>query len=600
MRSKKTNSNGDVMDIDDDIVDSDTELINSQPFLGFNEEDRGTAKLMGKKRGAQDNPPAQKNVKRAAPLSGQRVSGGNHQEKDDGADGFSEHRLQHRQETRFSGCLWCPERFGRRRWKETQGGGLSNTPEWVRFFSQFPHEFVVGGDFNAHHPFWGDAEVCAEGRGLFDAMVEGDLYCLNAGSPTRFATPHSRATTVDITLSNSASFLAAHWETVDESWGSNHYPIRIEIAEAIRERLRFTGTRRVHTAKTDWERVHVELNWCQGRETGAVFLDIKGAYDNVLWDILIEKLKRTLQFADVCFYTAGGNRRELLRQLEECIEAVAIWLEGLGLDLALQKTQFCIFEVKIRTLQNRALQTSMGYRKSTPLNVICAEACEPLFKDRATYLGICYIGRTLSDPEHALIPILERLQEFRDNPVNVLRRQVPLISIGFNGWTRYAHLVHPSSVPLHCHFPQHLETLAPSVSFEEGEILRRDACPSGLFGKLFPRSVNQTCMFTDGSKSDGLPFAGSVLESLSQCRNRRKNRNHLIWEILDEISNIEREGGQVQLYWIPAHMGISPNERVDREAKEAVFSGVDRLSRRLTMCFGSVLCLTKSVQPCLP
>ncbi|XP_026831112.1 uncharacterized protein LOC113563584 [Ooceraea biroi] len=103
-------------------------------------------------------------------------------------------------------------------------------------------------------------------------MVEGDLYCLNAGSPTRFATPHSRATTVDITLSNSASFLAAHWETVDESWGSNHYPIRIEIAEAIRERLRFTGTRRVHTAKTDWERVR-ECFEARSGEREKVILD---------------------------------------------------------------------------------------------------------------------------------------------------------------------------------------------------------------------------------------------------------------------------------------------------------------------------------------
>ncbi|RLU18402.1 hypothetical protein DMN91_008759 [Ooceraea biroi] len=29
-------------------------------------------------------------------------------------------------------------------------------------------------------------------------MVEGDLHCLNAGSPTRFATPHSRATEQDL------------------------------------------------------------------------------------------------------------------------------------------------------------------------------------------------------------------------------------------------------------------------------------------------------------------------------------------------------------------------------------------------------------------
>lgn len=31
-------------------------------------------------------------------------------------------------------------------------------------------------------------------------------------------------------------------------------------------------------------------NWYNNRNTFAVFLDIRGAYDNVLWDILISKL----------------------------------------------------------------------------------------------------------------------------------------------------------------------------------------------------------------------------------------------------------------------------------------------------------------------
>lgn len=90
-------------------------------------------------------------------------------------------------------------------------------------------DFLVGGDFNAHHYQWGGSYTCSEGRKLAEVVENLDLQCLNNGSPTRFATHYSQSLAIDITLSNCNATLTAHWEVIQESRGSDHHPIKIEV-----------------------------------------------------------------------------------------------------------------------------------------------------------------------------------------------------------------------------------------------------------------------------------------------------------------------------------------------------------------------------------
>ncbi|XP_039310407.1 uncharacterized protein LOC113005859 [Solenopsis invicta] len=273
-------------------------------------------------------------------------------------------------------------------------------------------------------------------------------------------------------------------------------------------------------------------NWNNKKNTYALFFDIKGAYDNVLWDILVYKLiqlklpptfikfifnltsSRIVQFKyddidlirhtqrglpqgsvlspilysiyvaelenlfryntnikilqyadDICLYISHENRITALSELEEAGNRVAAWFDSLGLDLAPDKSQLCIFSKgnnqrdrfwsicnnlkwnshvnkvvascskplailsflrttwwgsdpslllmlykglirsrmeygafvwfnlpqyltrKLEMIQFQACRTALGYRKTTPINVILYEAREPPLRARFEFLG---------------------------------------------------------------------------------------------------------------------------------------------------------------------------------------------------------------------
>jgi hypothetical protein len=48
-------------------------------------------------------------------------------------------------------------------------------------------DWVIVGNFNSHHPFWGGTGTQARGGGavLAENILNSDLYLLNDGSPTR-------------------------------------------------------------------------------------------------------------------------------------------------------------------------------------------------------------------------------------------------------------------------------------------------------------------------------------------------------------------------------------------------------------------------------
>lgn len=65
---------------------------------------------------------------------------------------------------------------------------------------------------------------------------------------------------------------------------------------------------------------------------------------------------------------------------------------------------------RLDKVQLRAVRACLGYRQSTPINVILAEAREPPLFLRSRYLALNYLSRVATNENHRLWPLLQDLQ----------------------------------------------------------------------------------------------------------------------------------------------------------------------------------------------
>lgn len=133
-----------------------------------------------------------------------------------------------------------------------------SSKEWHCFFSIYWWRYYRRC-FNSHHSLWGSTLSCAEGKKLYETINDLNLQCLNNGSHTKYATPFSQSSAIDLTFSNCVASLMAHWEVLRESWGSDHFPITIELLGLVENRMRFSASCRIHSTKTDWDLVQQNL-----------------------------------------------------------------------------------------------------------------------------------------------------------------------------------------------------------------------------------------------------------------------------------------------------------------------------------------------------
>lgn len=126
--------------------------------------------------------------------------------------------------------------------------------EWLEFFEQFDCRILVLGDLNAHHISWGNNYSCGEGKKLFEAVVDSDLGVLNEGSWTTIPRNGYRRSAIDLSLVSIELVPFCKWRVIDETWGSDHFPVRIDIfGKVSRGRKAFSS--KLYNYRTDWKQV---------------------------------------------------------------------------------------------------------------------------------------------------------------------------------------------------------------------------------------------------------------------------------------------------------------------------------------------------------
>ncbi|KAM7289112.1 hypothetical protein ISCGN_029246 [Ixodes scapularis] len=122
--------------------------------------------------------------------------------------------------------------------------------EWLKLLCTrtiHPLPVLIGGDFNAHHTSWGSKSNTVRGRSVADnALVAGLLLANSPNTVTRRADSQQQdSTSPDVTWHSPS--LRCSWAAVDDTWGSDHFPIIIGLGG----KSRALATRTVSTTRWD-------------------------------------------------------------------------------------------------------------------------------------------------------------------------------------------------------------------------------------------------------------------------------------------------------------------------------------------------------------
>ncbi|XP_018366239.1 PREDICTED: uncharacterized protein LOC108763265 [Trachymyrmex cornetzi] len=278
--------------------------------------------------------------------------------------------------------------------------------------------------------------------------------------------------------------------------------------------------------------------------------------------------------------------------------------------------------VRLQRLQYRIIRRAMGYRISTPINVMLAEAKEHNFSNRLKYITSKFIYKTMASK---FSPVYSSLEEMEVVAVRKNRKAEAIkASRLFRHYVLTRHeekIVYRSTYPPA--FWHTYEVSSTGIAF----IQRMRGCDKNntnlikadFYHKSFSYRQGAVSFYTDGSKSldeavgaavyspemEGtiehrLPLETSVftaelwaiyqavlaagdlqltkcvifsdsesaLEALSNF-NSILQRNYLIYFIKQAYIDVTKRGTEITLFWVPAHCGIPGNEIADQCAKRA-------------------------------
>ncbi|XP_018407393.1 PREDICTED: uncharacterized protein LOC108783345, partial [Cyphomyrmex costatus] len=284
---------------------------------------------------------------------------------------------------------------------------------------------------------------------------------------------------------------------------------------------------------------------------------------------------------------------------------------------------------QLERLQYRAIRTSMGYRLSTPINVMLCEAREYPLRLRFNLLSERFVIKCMSKRNHPVISSIESLEYGLSTPAQkaqalakssslrcfIINKHdfshlkssylIPAFENALNSLNAFTLRKHFESF-ISCtkessdneiiqSFSSRLQELDPSglTVYTDGSKLSEDGCAGAAFfspelGYCFKyKLICSASVFTaeawaiyqaliltlDAGYFKIYIFSDSrsVLQAISSYR--LINGNYIIQKIKQVLLQLEHNNIDCSLFWIPSHKGILGNELANRAAKEACIDG---------------------------
>lgn len=116
---------------------------------------------------------------------------------------------------------------------------------------------ILLGDFNAHHPMFGGTIKDTEGKALDELIDNNNLCILNDKSGT-YITNSGNTTAIDLTLISRNLAIKSTWSILDNTMGSDHYPITTIVNENFPQLPKSEPM--YINKKADWEKFAIESN----------------------------------------------------------------------------------------------------------------------------------------------------------------------------------------------------------------------------------------------------------------------------------------------------------------------------------------------------
>ncbi|XP_058796888.1 uncharacterized protein LOC131667474 [Phymastichus coffea] len=274
---------------------------------------------------------------------------------------------------------------------------------------------------------------------------------------------------------------------------------------------------------------------------------------------------------------------------------------------------------KLELIQRNAIRAALGYRNSTPNNVIIAESKLPLMIKRIEFLCKCFLVKSISNNNSQTAQTISKfyyiVQKKKKISSRLISKCLATVMVDHSAIETRPNLLI---------YQYQYETLATSIPIETelGNRLKESNNANEEFMQFMEKS-HAVSVYTDGSKiSEGLHTGAacycpdlnihikkalhsrasvytaeclalneaidiafltknreififsdslSALESLKSTKINSTTNSYIL-EIKRKYKALSTSNRNVTFFWIPSHKGISGNEQADVLAKEATES----------------------------